>query len=113
MYLNKPGDVGVFEFIRTGLLTKALDLQATRLAMTTLSGRTSPVTDYPQPIIWSKSRRSANSGNCVEFTDQRARTGHIWLRDSKHPEAGPLHFTAAEWVAFVGGTRDEEFDITL
>jgi hypothetical protein len=58
---------------------------------------------------WRKSSRSGpNCDNCVEvaFIDQA-----IAVRDSKNPTGPVLIFTADEWDAFVGGTKDGEFDL--
>jgi prepilin-type processing-associated H-X9-DG protein len=56
---------------------------------------------------WRKSTRSAYNG-CVEvaFVD-----GHVAVRDSKDRQGPVLLFSAAEWQAFIGGTRDGEFDL--
>jgi hypothetical protein len=35
----------------------------------------------------------------------------IQVRDSKDPHGPVLTFTAKEWAAFVGGTKDGEFDL--
>lgn len=59
--------------------------------------------------VWKKSSRSNGSGgnNCVEvaFLDDV-----VAVRDSKNRGGPALVFTAAEWDAFVGGTKDGEFD---
>jgi hypothetical protein len=59
-------------------------------------------------LAWIKSSLSYANGNCVEvsgLSDSR-----IKLRDSKDPEGPILHFTSAEWDAFLGGVRNGEFD---
>ncbi|HET9655355.1 MAG TPA: DUF397 domain-containing protein [Kineosporiaceae bacterium] len=69
------------------------------------------MTATPAPI-WRKSRRSGNGGNCVEVaTNLLPHTGEILVRDSKNPDAAVLHFTEAEWRAFIGGVHDGEFEI--
>jgi len=58
---------------------------------------------------WKKSTRSGpNCDNCVEvaFVD-----GAVAVRDSKNPAGPALTFTPEEWDAFVGGTKDGEFDL--
>jgi hypothetical protein len=57
---------------------------------------------------WRKSTRS-ESDQCVEiaFMDDV-----IAVRDSKDREGAVLCFTRSEWAAFVGGTKDGEFDLT-
>jgi hypothetical protein len=58
---------------------------------------------------WVKSRR-CESSSCVEvaFTDDV-----ILVRSSAESQSPVLRFTAAEWVAFVGGVRDGDFDFGL
>jgi hypothetical protein len=61
-------------------------------------------------IAWRKSSRSgANQPNCVEvaFVDDEA----VLVRDSKDPERAVLRFTRDEWVAFLGGVRNGEFEL--
>ncbi|THV30678.1 DUF397 domain-containing protein [Glycomyces paridis] len=62
-------------------------------------------------IRWQKSTRSPdNSGQCVEagfFSDD---SGRVALRHSQHREAPPIVYTRAEWVAFLAGAKDGEFD---
>jgi Domain of unknown function (DUF397) len=58
-------------------------------------------------LVWRKSRRSTDQGNCVEVADLDG--GHA-VRDSKNPTGPALMFTVAEWVAFTAGVRAGEFD---
>lgn len=59
--------------------------------------------DSPQ---WKKSSHS-NSGSCVEVR----RSGQwIKIRDSKDPAGPQLNFTEREWIAFLSGARDGEFE---
>jgi hypothetical protein len=58
--------------------------------------------------IWKKSSLSTYNGNCVEVAGLTGDT--IRVRDSKHPKAGVLTFTPAEWDAFIGGVYKGEFD---
>lgn len=59
-------------------------------------------------IAWVKSRR-CEANACVEV----AYTGdEVLVRNSTH-EASVLRFTTAEWVAFLGGVRDGDFDFGL
>lgn len=60
--------------------------------------------------IWRKSERSNNGGNCVEVA--RNLPGIVAVRDSKDRSGPVLAFTPAEWLAFVSGVRDGEFDLT-
>lgn len=57
-------------------------------------------------LDWHKSSYSGQ-GNCLEVA--RLADG-VAVRDSKHPDAGMLTFTPAEWQAFVAGCRAGEFD---
>jgi hypothetical protein len=58
--------------------------------------------------IWHTSSRSGGE-NCVEVATNLP--GVVAVRDTKDGGAGPaLVFTDAEWIAFVGGVRDGEFD---
>ena len=57
---------------------------------------------------WRKSSTS-ESGGCVEvaYLD-----GVIGVRDTKENGAGPvLEFTRTEWMAFLAGTRNGEFEL--
>ncbi len=59
-------------------------------------------------LQWRKSSHSGNQGgNCVEVA--KLPDGGAAVRDSKDPDGPVLHFTAAEWTAFVSGVRDGEF----
>jgi hypothetical protein len=59
--------------------------------------------------VWRKSSRSGpNCDNCVEVAFVG---GAVAVRDSKNPTGPALIFTPDEWIAFVGGTRDGEFDL--
>ncbi|XVV10286.1 DUF397 domain-containing protein [Actinoplanes sp. CA-131856] len=60
--------------------------------------------------IWHKSTRSGgNGGDCVEVAVNLP--GIVAVRDTKDREGAALIFTDAEWVAFLAGVRDGEFDL--
>jgi len=66
-----------------------------------------PATDL-EGARWVKSRRSGpTGGNCVEVAFLPG--GQVAVRNSRHPSGPALIFTAPEWDAFVGGTRDGDF----
>jgi hypothetical protein len=58
-------------------------------------------------LTWTKSTLSNPSGCCVETAPLP--DGGMAVRNSRHPKP-ELHFTPAEWDAFVGGVRLGEFD---
>lgn len=59
---------------------------------------------------WKKSTRSNGAGACVEVATNLS--GVVAVRDTKDNGTGPvLIFTPGEWDAFLGGTRDGEFDL--
>ena len=64
--------------------------------------------DGTSGAVWIKSSLSAANSNCVEAAQLRG--GHVAVRDSKNPHSGILCFTPAEWIAFLGGVRNGEFD---
>lgn len=61
-----------------------------------------------QQIVWRKSRRSGESGQCVEVANLDNAVG---VRDSKDPTGPVLVFTPAEWRAFMDGAKRGEFDL--
>jgi hypothetical protein len=60
--------------------------------------------------VWHKSTRSGgNGGDCVEVAVNLP--GIVAVRDTKDRGGAALIFTRAEWLAFLGGVRDGEFDL--
>lgn len=55
--------------------------------------------------VWEKSSHSGSNG-CVEVAFVN---GQIAVRDSKHKDGAVLHFSEAEWVAFLSGVADGQF----
>jgi hypothetical protein len=56
---------------------------------------------------WKKSSRSSGNGQCVEMADLG---DAVAVRDSKDPNGPALIFTPCEWMAFLDGAKDGEFD---
>jgi hypothetical protein len=56
---------------------------------------------------WVKASASSGAGQCVEM---RRREGAVDVRDSKNPEGPALHFTTAEFAAWLDGAKKGEFD---
>ena len=77
---------------------------------------TSPELDSPSerhghpvaPIAWVKSSLSYAFGNCVEVASLPR--GQVGVRNSRDPHGPVLSFTREEWIAFLGGARNGEFD---
>lgn len=58
---------------------------------------------------WVRSSRCHSSTCCVEVAVDEDR--NILVRDSKNPSSPILRFTVKEWVDFIGGAKDGEFDL--
>jgi hypothetical protein len=56
---------------------------------------------------WVKASASSDTGSCVE--QQQTRLG-VKVRDSKDPDGPQLHFTTAEFAAWLDGAKKGEFD---
>ena len=61
-------------------------------------------------IPWRVSRHSGDTGQCVEVGPLTDGSGRVAVRHSHRPAGEAIVYTAAEWVAFVAGVRDGEFD---
>jgi hypothetical protein len=69
------------------------------------------MTEREIAMNWKKSSRSNGNGgnNCVEVAQT---SDTVFVRDSKDLGEGPvLKFTTSEWLAFIAGAKDSEFDI--
>lgn len=62
--------------------------------------------DGQASLAWRKSTAS-NSGDCVEVAFRR---NCVLVRNSRDPSGSVLSFTMAEWLAFLVGARDGQFD---
>ena len=61
------------------------------------------------PITWRKSSLSGGgSTDCVEVAFAQE---DVLVRHSRNPDGPVLSFTRSEWVAFLAGTRNGEFDL--
>jgi hypothetical protein len=68
--------------------------------------------DLLEQARFRKSRRSDNSGSCVEVADNLlAEHGLVLVRDSKNRAGGVLAFTGPEWAAFTAAVREGQFDL--
>jgi hypothetical protein len=57
--------------------------------------------------VWTTSSYCGDAG-CVEVSVDGS---HIGLRDPKRPGAPVLTFTRDEWITFVAGIKNGEFDL--
>lgn len=57
---------------------------------------------------WKKSSRSGLANSCVKV--RLTETGNIVVGDTK-TDLGELYFSPPEWLAFIGGVKDGEFDL--
>ncbi|MEV0271658.1 DUF397 domain-containing protein [Hamadaea sp. NPDC050747] len=60
----------------------------------------------PTPASWRRSARCGDSA-CVEVA---VLDDEVLVRDSKDPQGPVLRFSRAEWLAFLAGVREGEFD---
>ncbi|MQA25894.1 MAG: DUF397 domain-containing protein [Micromonosporaceae bacterium] len=63
-------------------------------------------------VQWHISSRSTSGGggDCVEAGPLGDGTGRVAVRHSKHPDGPCVIYTRTEWVAFVAGIKDGEFN---
>lgn len=62
----------------------------------------------PAAPRWRVSSYCAGNGECVAVA--WLPSGHVLVKDTKHPAGPQLRFDASEWQAFVAGVRAGEFD---
>ncbi|GGT16108.1 DUF397 domain-containing protein [Nonomuraea spiralis] len=58
-------------------------------------------------VAWVKSAYSGGGGDCVQL---QPAGGGVVVRDSKVPDGQVLWFSRSEWVAFLAGAKDGQFD---
>ena len=58
--------------------------------------------------IFRKSRRSGQTGNCVEVADNLPDI--VAVRDSKDRDGGTLIFDRTTWSDFINAVKDSGFD---
>ncbi|QSB04963.1 DUF397 domain-containing protein [Natronoglycomyces albus] len=63
-------------------------------------------------IKWQKSTQSTgdNNSNCVEVGQLADGSGRVVVRHSHAPDGDLIVYTPQEWVAFIEGVKDGEFD---
>jgi hypothetical protein len=65
--------------------------------------------EHIDSLRWRKSSFSGNGGgNCVDVADDG---GKIYVRNSKNPGGAIVAFTQSEWMAFISGAKNREFDL--
>lgn len=73
-----------------------------------MDGFRQPPQDTAPVTSWTKSSLSHVNGNCVEIADLS--DGQVGMRHSKDVTGPVLGISPSEWVAFLGGIRNGEFD---
>lgn len=69
---------------------------------------TQPDLDLVRPF--TKSSHSNGGDNCVEVAVTR--DGQVAVRHSRYPERPAQLYTEGEWIAFLAGAKDGEFDLS-
>jgi len=69
------------------------------------------VNEHTDEILTYKKSSLCSSGTCVEVAIEHNDT--VSLRDSKDITQTPLTFSADEWTAFIGGVKNNEFDLAI
>jgi Domain of unknown function (DUF397) len=62
-------------------------------------------------VTWHKSHYSSPNGNCVEIA--KLPGGGVAMRNSRDPNGPALIYTPAEFIAFLDGARDGDFDTLI
>ncbi|MBI1759535.1 MAG: DUF397 domain-containing protein [Actinobacteria bacterium] len=58
-------------------------------------------------LAWQKAQRSVSNGACVEVARL---AGSIVVRSSRQPDGPTLSYSQEEWISFVDGVKNGEFD---
>ena len=70
----------------------------------------SVLTENYEPVRWTTANSCA-AGNCVRIA--ATGDGQTLIGDTKYPSGPVLRYTKDEWVAFLAGAKNGDFDEVL